>query len=61
MPKSTISAMETKISDDPRIRGAFINNRLKDQMIEQNVISSPNSKNNDVQNTSNATEAMWKQ
>ena len=30
MPKTTISAMETKISDDPRLKEGLFSNRLKD-------------------------------
>ena len=29
MPKTTISAMETKISDDPRMKEGFIGNNLR--------------------------------
>ena len=30
MPKTTISAMETKISEDARMNGGFTSNKLKD-------------------------------
>ena len=59
MPKTTISAMETKIGEDPRMKEGFISNKLRD-LFQQNA-SSPMPKNNDFQQISNNTEAMWNQ